>query len=186
MPTFRTSQPVSAADPSQPHVILVGLPGAGKTTVGGMLAEALKRSFLDFDAEIVRRQGMSVAEIFGQKGEGAFREMEHDLTREVQLMGNMVLAPGGGWIGRPENVALLRPPGILVYLKVSPATAVRRMGASSSSRPLLQRPDPKGEAERLLAARRAAYEAADLVVDTERLDLQQVTKKLVDMLGNRQ
>ena len=182
MPTFRTSQPVSAADPSQPHVILVGLPGAGKTTVGGMLAESLKRSFLDFDAEIVRRQGMSVAEIFGQKGEGTFRQMEHDLTLELQFMGNMVLAPGGGWIGRPENVALLRPPGVLVYLKVSPATAVRRMGGSASSRPLLQRPDPKGETERLLAARRAAYESADLVIDTERLDLQQVTKKIVDAL----
>ena len=183
MPTFRTSQPVSAADPSQPHLILVGLPGAGKSTVGAMLAEQLGRSFLDFDAEITRREGMSVAEIFGQKGEGAFREMEHDLTREVQLMGNMVLSPGGGWVGRPDNVALLRPPGLLIYLKVSPATAVRRMAGSTSARPLLQRPDPKGEAERLLVARKAAYEAADMVVDTERLDLQQVTKKIVDLVS---
>lgn len=182
MGTFRTSQPVSAADPSLPHLVLVGLPGSGKSTVGQLLAERLERSFLDFDREISRREGMTVAEIFAQRGEPYFRKLEHDLTVELQELGNMVLSPGGGWIVSPETVALLRPPARLVYLRVRPATALKRMALKRASRPLLQRPDPLGELNRLLADRRQAYESADVVVDVERLDQQgvvaQVLKKL--------
>lgn len=182
MGTFRTSQPVSAANPSLPHLVLVGLPGSGKSTVGQLLAERLERSFLDFDREISRREGMTVAEIFAQRGEPYFRKLEHDLTVELQELGNMVLSPGGGWIVSPETVALLRPPARLVYLRVRPATALKRMALKRASRPLLQRPDPLGELNRLLADRRQAYESADVVVDVERLDQQgvvaQVLKKL--------
>ncbi len=174
MGTFRTSQPVSAADPSLPHLVLVGLPGSGKSTVGQLLAERLERSFLDFDREISRREGMTVAEIFGKRGEPYFRKLEHDLTLELQELGNMVLSPGGGWVVSPETVALLRPPARLVYLRVRPATALKRMALKRASRPLLQRPDPLAELNRLLADRRQAYESADVVVDVERLDQQGV------------
>jgi len=182
MATFRTSQPVSAADPSRPHIILVGLPGAGKSTVGAMLADALARSFLDFDAEITRREGMSIAEVFGQKGEGYFRELEHALTQELTEFGDMVLAPGGGWVSRPENLALLRPPARLVYLKISTSIAVQRMGASTTGRPLLNRPNPKAELDRLLSARILAYESADVTVNVDRVDPHQVTERIVELL----
>lgn len=174
MATFRTSQPGSAADPSLPHLIFVGLPGAGKSTVASMLARRLGRTFLDFDAEISRREGLSVAEIFAQLGEPAFRRMEHALTVEVAMFGGMVLSPGGGWVTQPDTVRLLRPPARLVYLKISPAGALRRMGRKVAGRPLLLRPDPGGELERLLAARRAVYESADLVVDVENIGSQRV------------
>jgi shikimate kinase len=183
MPTFRTSRPVSAADPGKPHLILAGLPGAGKSTVGTALADALGRTFLDFDLEISRRQGMSIQEIFGQRGEQHFRDLEHALTEELRELGNMVLAPGGGWMGRPDTVALLRPPATVVYLKVTPATAVRRMGTGVGTRPLLRHPNPVAELERLLGLRRAAYESADIVLDVERLTSQQVTQKLLERLG---
>ena len=114
--TFRTSNPVSAADSRRPHLILVGLPGAGKSTVGRGVAERLARTFLDFDLEIERRQGKTIAEIFGEKGEGHFRQLERALTEELRLMGNMILAPGGGWVSSPEVVGMLRPPGRLIYL----------------------------------------------------------------------
>lgn len=174
MATFRTSLSGSAADPSQPHLILVGLPGSGKSTVGGLLGRRLGRTFLDFDAEISRREGMTVAEIFAQRGEPAFRQLEHGLTEEVALCGGMVLAPGGGWVGQADAVALLRPSSRMVYLRISARGALRRMGRKVAGRPLLQRPDPLGELERLLALRRAVYEAADLVVGVEHLDSQQV------------
>jgi shikimate kinase len=183
MPTFRTSRPGSAADPSLPHVILVGLPGSGKSTVGSMLAERLGRTFLDFDQEIVRRQGMSVAEIFGMHGEHRFRQLERELTEELSEVGNMILSPGGGWIGHPETVALLRPPAKLVFLRIRPMAALRRMGSRYGSRPLLQRPDPLAELERLWESRRGAYESADIVVDVERITPQQVTDKLALELG---
>jgi shikimate kinase len=182
MATFRTSQAVSAADPTLPHLILVGLPGAGKSTVASLLADALGRPLLDFDAEIVRREGMTIPEIFGQFGEGHFRELEHRLTLELREMGGMILAPGGGWVSRADNIALLRPPGRLVYLKVSTSVALQRMGASATGRPLLQRPHPKGELDRLLSARILAYEAADLVVNVDHVDPHQVTHRIIDLL----
>ena len=182
MATFRTSQPVSAADPSLPHLILVGLPGSGKSTVGALLATALGRSFLDFDTEITRREGMSIPEIFGQHGEEHFRQLEHTLTGELQEVGNMILAPGGGWVTRADTVALLRPPAKLVYLRVSPGVAILRMGATATGRPLLNRPDPRGELDRLLAARREVYETAEFVVNVDHLEPQRVTERITELL----
>jgi shikimate kinase len=73
-PTFRTSQPGSVADPSKPHLILVGLPGSGKTTVGQAVAERTGRTFLDFDLEIERREMLSIGQIFAERGEPYFRK----------------------------------------------------------------------------------------------------------------
>ena len=179
MATFRTSQPGSAADPSVPHLVLVGLPGAGKSTVGSALARQLARTFLDFDAEIARREGMTITEIFATKGEPTFRQLEHDLTEELRHLGGMVLAPGGGWVGRPDTVALIRPPSRMIYLRIRPRTAIARMGRSVAGRPLLSRPNPVAELERLLQERRAAYESADYVVDVERVAISEVVRRIV-------
>lgn len=183
MPTFRTSQPGSAADPSIPHLILVGLPGSGKSTIGPLLGDLLGLPFLDFDTEITRREGMSIPEIFGQRGEAHFRELEHALTQELTELGGMVLAPGGGWVATSANVALLHPPGRLVYLQVSTSVAVTRMGASATGRPLLNRPNPKAELDRLLSARIGAYESADHVVNVDRVDTHTVAQRIVELLN---
>ena len=180
-PTFRTSQPGSEADPSKPHVILVGLPGAGKSTVGAAVAERLGRTFLDFDVELERREGRSVGQIFAEQGEGYFRQKERELTEELRLVGNMILAPGGGWIGDAGVVSLLCPPGRLIYLRVRPVTALKRLGPKRALRPLLTRPEPLVELERLYRARLAAYEAADEMVDTELFGLQKVIELVAEL-----
>jgi len=162
-------------------LILVGLPGSGKTTVGQAVAERLGRTFLDLDQEIERREGRSINQIFGEKGEPYFRKKESELTEELRLVGNMIVAPGGGWVGNPENVATVRPPSRLVYLKVRPDTALKRLGDLRLMRPLLSRPDPVGELERLFAARRKAYEAADHVIDTELHDMQWVINTVAEL-----
>ncbi len=180
-PTFRTSRPGSAADPSRPHLILIGLPGSGKTTVGDRVARALGRTFLDLDQEIERREGRSVSQIFGEKGEPYFRKRERDLTEELTLVGNMIVSPGGGWAMDREVVAMVRPPGRLVYLKVRPATALKRLGPMAMMRPLLTRPDPLGELKRLYESRKVSYETADYVVDTELYDLQRVIEKVIEL-----
>jgi len=185
MPTFRTSKPGSAADPSKPHLILVGLPGSGKTTVGQAVAERLGRTFLDLDLEIERREGLSIAQIFAEKGEAYFRKKERELTEELKLVGNMVVAPGGGWATDPEVVRMVRPPSRLVYLKVLPDTALKRLGPMRVMRPLLSRPDPLSELKRLYHDRRKAYEAADHAVDTELYGLQRVIDKVVELASSR-
>ena len=179
--TFRTSNSGSAADPSRPHIILVGLPGAGKSTVGRAVAEKLGRTFLDFDVELERREGKSISQIFGEKGEAYFRQMERTLTEELRELGGMVLSPGGGWVTDPAVVALLRPPGKMIYLKVRPESALKRLGPERATRPLLMRPDPLRELKQLLEQRKQSYEAADFVVDTELLDLQRVIRKVTEL-----
>lgn len=180
-PTFRTSRPGSEADPSKPHVILVGLPGAGKSTIGAAVADRLGRSFLDFDVELERREGRSVGQIFGEAGETYFRRKERELTEELRLVGNMILAPGGGWIRDGGVVSLLRPPGRLIYLRVRPVTALKRLGPDRALRPLLSRPDPLVELERLYRERQAAYEAADEIVDTELYGMQRVIEMVAEL-----
>jgi shikimate kinase len=181
--SFRTSRTLGSIDPSKPHIVLVGLPGAGKSTVGLLLAEKLNKTFLDFDAEIERREGTTIGQIFAERGEPAFREMERKLTEELRELGNMVLAPGGGWIANVDVVSLLRPPAKLVYLRVKPETALRRLAAEAGSRPLLNRPDPLGEMNSLFQARREAYQSADLEVGTELYAPQQVVDLITTGIG---
>lgn len=177
--TFRTSRSIGAIDPGKPHHVLVGLPGSGKSTVGAMLADKLGRTFLDFDAEIERREGMPIAQIFGERGEAAFRQLERKLTEELREFGNMIVAPGGGWAVDADSVALIRPPAKLIYLRVRPETALKRLSGAPGSRPLLNRPDPLGELTRLLEARRAAYQAADIEIGAELLTPEQVTEQIL-------
>ncbi|MEK7401988.1 MAG: shikimate kinase [Gemmatimonadota bacterium] len=177
--TFRTSKTASSIDPGKPHLILVGLPGAGKSTVGALLAQRLKRAFLDFDLEIERREGLPVAQIFGERGEAGFRRLERTLTEELKSIGNMVLAPGGGWVADAAVVAMLRPPAIMVYLRTRPETALQRLGGGTGGRPLLNRPDPLAELKSLLQAREAAYLSADFEVMTELITPQQVMEQIV-------
>jgi shikimate kinase len=158
------------------------LPGAGKTTVGEGAASALGRPFLDLDREIERRQGTTIAPIFAERGEYQFREYEAKLTEELKGIGGMILSPGGGWIASPENVALLRPPARIIYLRVRPETALKRMGPERNTRPMLFRPDPLVELRKLLESRRKAYESADLTVDTEYQSVQEVINKVCELV----
>jgi shikimate kinase len=163
-----------------PHVILVGLPGVGKTTIGRAAAKQLGRRFLDFDQEIERRAGLEVREIFRLKGEDQFREMELALTQELSTTGGMVLSPGGGWITQARSVELLRAAGRIIYLRASPEAVARRL-RRVETRPLLAGRDPVVALTELYDRRRALYETADLVLDTEKLARQQLIAKVVEL-----
>jgi shikimate kinase len=177
MATFRTSRPGSVADPSLPIVVLVGLPGAGKSTIGRRTAEKINRGFLDLDEEIVRREGMSIAQIFAERGEPAFRRMERELTRELPHLGGMIVAPGGGWILDPANVETLKN-ARFVWLKVKPEVALTRLKGQPTSRPLLVRPDPLAELKKLLEEREPLYARAQHVINTEMVTLDQAVETL--------
>jgi len=159
------------------HVVLVGLPGAGKSTLGARLAMRLAVPFVDLDQEIERAAGCSVADIFARDGEGAFRALERETTRRLAHAPSGVVSPGGGWITQPDVVALLRPPARIIHLSVSPATALARMGNEVGLRPLLMGSDPLARLTRLEQERAAAYATADAVLDAETLTLQELVSK---------
>jgi shikimate kinase len=163
-----------------PHLILVGLPGVGKSTIGKAAARQLGRPVRDFDREIERRSGMEIREIFRLKGEDHFRDQEFELTKELSATGGMVLSPGGGWITQEGSVELLRSAGRIIYLRASPDAVAKRL-RRVETRPLLAGRDPVVALRELYAKRRALYETADMVLDTERLARQQLIAKLVEL-----
>ena len=160
----------------------MGLPGAGKSTVGPELAAALGWAFVDVDAEIVRRTGLSVAGYFEQHGERAFRVEETRLTAELCSRDRLVLAPGGGWIARPGSFEGLPPGTAVVWLQVSPDEAVRRLSDSDELRPLLQTVDPGATAAALLAARRPRYALAHFALAVDGRSPADLTRDIVEWL----
>jgi shikimate kinase len=109
--------------------------------------------------------------------------LERKLTEELRDVGNMVVAPGGGWAADPSVVALVRPPAKLIYLRVRPETALSRLGSAVASRPLLSRPDPAAEMRRIFEARRIQYQGSDLEIGAELLSPQQVIDEILRRLG---
>ena len=164
---------------SDQHLVLIGLPGAGKSSLGRVVARRLNRPFMDFDVEIERRSHVTVARIFAERGEAAFREMEVELTHELVHAPPMVLAPGGGWVTNPGVVALLKPRSTIIHLQVSPVEAVRRVSRSRHVRPLLRTADPLVAMQQLWDDRAHLYACADVEIATEVHDYQRVIESIV-------
>jgi shikimate kinase len=162
----------------RPNVILVGLSGSGKTTIGRAAAKELNWPFIDFDTEIEHRAHATVAQIFERFGEAHFRQLEQDLTRELSTCRGTIMSAGGGWVTNRQSVALLRPTGRIIYLRASPELLVGRLARARVRRPLLEVEDPTATLQRLYEARRPLYEEADLVIDTELFDRKELIQRV--------
>ncbi|MGI8844301.1 MAG: shikimate kinase [Gemmatimonadaceae bacterium] len=167
------------------QVILTGLPGSGKSTIGRALAERIGWDLVDLDGEIVRRAGRSVSRIFAENGEERFRDLEALATSELRNRQRVVIAPGGGWITRPATVSLLRPPAKLVYLRVAPEVAAQRIREVSAERPLLSGSDLLVRLSSLLMVREGAYSTADLTVNAERIVDEVLTQCMAWLVSER-
>lgn len=146
-------------------IVLVGMMGAGKTTVGREYARRHSLRFLDCDQELIARTGVTVATIFEIEGEEGFRRRESCLIDELTQASDLVLATGGGVVLNPDNRALLHERAIVVYLNVPPKVLWERT-RHDRNRPLLQVPNPRERIESLYRERDPLYrEAAHLIVE---------------------
>lgn len=153
------------------NIILCGFMGCGKTTVGRNLARKTGRRFVDMDRYIEEKAGMTVSEIFRERGEEGFREMEHAACRELAEMRNLVIAAGGGALTFPRNVEVFRGKDTVVLLDV-PLRVIRYRLRNDKKRPLLQRPDKDKVMSELYQKRLPQYRAAaDITIKGENTPL---------------
>lgn len=148
------------------HVVLIGLPGAGKTTIGKLLAERLGAPFVDPDAIIVRKMQKPVTRIFAEDGEAKFRSLELETVRTVLAGPPSVIAPGGGWAAQPGVLQAARAVALVVYIRTMALTATKRSGVEGN-RPLLVGEDPVEKMRILLKEREAFYLQADAEVKAD-------------------
>lgn len=165
------------------NVALIGFMGVGKTVVGEALAKKLNLKFVELDSLIEQKAGKTIPEIFQQDGEIAFRQLEIEITKEVSQGENTVIACGGGMVLNQINIDRLRQKSRIVYLTASPAVILKRVLNDEGERPLLKVANPALTIRSLLRFRKPFYErAADIKIDTSKLNVDEVVKKLIEKM----
>jgi shikimate kinase len=165
-------------------VVLVGMMGAGKTSIGVRLARALHIPFRDADREIEKAAGTTISNIFAEIGEPAFRQRERLVIRRLLAGGPQVLALGGGAFMHPETREVVRQRAISIWLRARLEELVRRT-ARRSDRPLLVGVDPHARLQALLEERQSIYAQADLVIDSDVGSMRSIVDRIVGLLGER-
>lgn len=167
------------------NIYLAGFMGTGKSTVGRELARLMGRKFVDLDLLMEQRLGMSVSEIFAQRGEAFFREEEKKLSLELVGTHSRVVATGGGTLLDAEVREAFRNCGLLICLFTTREQLVSRL-QRSDKRPLLQDEDLRARVDELLAQRREIYDRISIRVDTTNLTPVEAARKIYDLLKIRQ
>lgn len=163
-------------------VVLVGLMGAGKTRIGGILAGRLGIPFVDADAEIEAAAGMTIQEIFESQGEPAFRDLERRVIARLLSNEIKVVAPGGGAMMNAETADLIRSASVSIWLKAGLDVLVERTGRTDK-RPLLRGGNPRDILQELMDKRYPVYAAADLAVDSLPVDVERNADAVLSALA---
>jgi shikimate kinase len=164
------------------NIFLIGLMGAGKSTVGRLLARKLDRRFIDSDHALEERCGVKIPTIFEMEGEAGFRKREAQIINDLSAEKKIVLATGGGAVLLPENRKVLAERGTVIYLHANPIELWHRT-KGGEGRPLLQNGDPKKTLENLYAVRDPLYrEIADFTIETGKPSVNQLVSSLLMQL----
>ncbi len=160
------------------NLALVGFMGTGKTSAGRLVAELLRFEFLDTDELIQHRTGRTIADIFAQNGEPAFRALERQIVGELAERTKTVISTGGGLPTNLENLAALKTHALVVCLWASPEKIWERV-RNQSHRPLLHDPDPQKKIRELLEIRAPFYRQADVLINTDLRSFREVAQQIV-------
>jgi shikimate kinase len=166
----------------QRSIVLIGVMGVGKSSIGRRLGARLGIPFIDADAEIEKAAGMSIADIFARHGEVAFRNGESRVIARLLDGGPQVLATGGGAVMNPDTRALIKEKGVSVWLSAELDLLMRRISKRKSERPMLHTADPAATLRELLAAREPIYAQADLTVESREVPHEAVVNEIVGAL----
>jgi len=164
------------------NIFLVGFMGAGKTTVGRVLADKIGYSFVDPDQVLEENAGSTISVIFSEFGEDYFRDLESKTLKTISTGERQVIATGGGVVIRDRNWDIMEQAGLTVYLKAPIEVLFERI-KDSTHRPLLQVENPLKRARELLDSREHLYQKAVLIIDTENLSVTGVAEEIVKVLN---
>ena len=163
------------------HVILVGMMGAGKTTVGRIISYSTGRSFIDIDQRIEKQTGMSVYDIIMKRGEDYFRRIEKDVVLSLSPKLPSVVSTGGGAVMDNETFYFLKSIGKVIYLKVSPAVLFKRT-ANPDTRPLLREGNRLYTIQELLNKRELRYLESDVIIESDDSSPNEIAEKIIKRL----
>lgn len=162
------------------NIVLVGFMGTGKTSVGKELAKRLKTKFIEIDEKIEKKEGKTIDEIFKEKGEQYFRQVEQKIAKEVADISFATISTGGGIVINEENIKNLKKNGIIVCLEAKPEVIFDRV-KKETHRPLLKVENPGQRIKELLEKRKLFYQKADFHIDTSNLSVSQVVNKIIEI-----
>ncbi|WP_409341147.1 shikimate kinase [Paenibacillus sp. MBLB4367] len=160
-----------------PNIVLVGFMGTGKSTVGQELEKALGWTLIDVDQAIVDREGMSIPDIFAQRGEAEFRAVESEVLAAIMSRPGQIVATGGGAVLAERNREIMKENGLVIALNATVETIITRV-SGDTNRPLLQG-NPAEFVPVLLEKRKHAYDFADVKIDTDTLTAEQIAQRII-------
>jgi shikimate kinase len=167
------------------RIVLLGYMCSGKSTVGEALARRLEWDFLDFDVEIERREGRIVRDIIDTDGAEYFEGLEVALTEEIANADTLVIAPGGGWITRPELLNGMARGTLAVWLYVTPEETVRRLKSDTIARPFKDMDDPTDRIASMIAEREPLFRLADVTIPADVRSIESVAYEIEQIVRTR-
>lgn len=165
------------------NIVMVGMMGAGKTTVGELLATKLNRELKDIDRVIEQEQKKSIIEIFTDDGEEAFRKLESETIEKFSNMSDLIISTGGGALEKANNLSNLQKNGIIIYLKADIEELFKRV-KNETQRPLLKEQDPLEVIKKLIKKREKFYLMANITIITDNKSPEKITEEIIKAIKN--